>query len=163
MKKRLKKSPVKLDHYISELKVKPFEDDRFYLLYDIPAFPRQGVELLKTLLAYNFTFIQIIKKTEYVHVLPFVLDAIFEGDFEDESKDEILRFIKNHVSSDQQFIFSIADSKSNANSATSYKKKHFENNAKLICIGDNSKQRSFLTEYHGKNDEYINETLDILS
>ena len=149
--------------YISELKVKPFEDDRFYLLYDIPAFPRQGVELLKTLLAYNFTFIKIIKKTEYVHVLPFVLDAIFEGDFEDESKDEILRFIKNHVSSDQQFIFSIADSKSNANSASSYKNKHFENNAKLICIGDNSKQRSFLTEYHGQNDEYINETLDILS
>ncbi|MCD9541014.1 hypothetical protein GLP31_09915 [Photobacterium carnosum] len=153
----------KFEKYISELKVKPFEDDRFYLLYDIPAFPRQGVELLKTLLAYNFTFVETIKKTEYVHIFPFVLDAIFEGDFEDESKDEILEFIKNRISPDQQFIVSIADSKSNVNSATLYKKKYFGDDAKMICIGENSKKRSFLTEYNGKEDEYINETLDILS
>lgn len=153
----------KFEKYISELKIKPFEDDRFYLLYDIPAFPRQGVELLKTLLAYNFTFVETIKKTKYVHIFPFVLDAIFEGDFEDESKGEILEFIKNRVSPDQQFIFSIADSKSNVNSATLYKKKYFWDDTKMICIGENSKQRSFLTEYNGKEDEYINETLDILS
>ncbi|QRG84891.1 hypothetical protein [Vibrio diabolicus] len=151
------------EKYASELHVKPFEDDRFYLLYDIPAFPRQGVELLKTLLAYNFTFVETIKKTEYVHVLPFVLDAIFEGDFEDESKDEILHFIKSHTTSDQQFIFSIADSKSNAHSAKSYNMKHFEGNANLICIGENTKQRSFLAEYRGECDQYINETMDILS
>ncbi len=45
------------EKYVSELKVKTFEDVRFYLLYEIPAFPRQGVELLKTLLAYNFSFL----------------------------------------------------------------------------------------------------------
>ncbi|MFA0350732.1 hypothetical protein AB4486_27905, partial [Vibrio sp. 10N.222.55.C6] len=141
--------------YASELRVKPFDDERFYLLYEIPAFPRQGVELLKTLLAYNFTFVETIKKTEYVHVLPFVLDAIFEGDFEDESKDEILRFIKRHTSLSQQIIFSIADSKSNVHSAESYNIKHFNNEANLICIGENTKQRSFLTEYNGECDEYI--------
>ncbi|EOX3908527.1 hypothetical protein ACOJUY_002530 [Vibrio alginolyticus] len=149
--------------YASELNIKPFEDERFYLLYEIPAFPRQGVELLKTLLAYNFTFVETIKKTDYVHVLPFVLDAIFEGDFEDESKDEILRFIKNHTSLDQQIIFSIADSKSNVNSAASYNIKHFNNEANLICIGENTKQRSFLTEYNGEYDEYIQETINILN
>lgn len=153
----------KFEQYASELNIKPFEDDRFYLLYEIPAFPRQGVELLKTLLAYNFTFVDVIKQTKYVHVLPLVLDAIFEGDFEDESKDEILRFINNHTSSKQQVIFSIADSISNANSASSYNKKHFGTSAKLICIGKNMKQRSFLTEYNGEEDEYLDETMSILS
>ncbi|MEZ9198252.1 hypothetical protein [Shewanella sp. 10N.286.54.B9] len=149
--------------YASELKIKPFEDERFYLLYDIPAFPRQGVELLKTLLAYNFSFVEMIKKTDYTHVLPFVLDAIFEGDFEDESKNEILGFIKKNSSVSQQLIFSIADSKSNANSATTYNEKHFKNKAKLICIGENTKQRSFLAKYNGEFEEYIDETMEILS
>lgn len=148
--------------YASELKVKPFEDERFYLLYDIPAFPRQGVELLKTLLAYNFAFVEMIKKTDYTHVLPFVLDAIFEGDFEDESKNEILSFIRAHSSEEQQLIFSIADSKSNTNTATTYNKKYFKNKAKLICIGENTKKRSFLTKYNGECEEYINETMEIL-
>ncbi|SPZ45908.1 chromosome segregation protein [Plesiomonas shigelloides] len=148
--------------YASELKIKPFEDERFYLLYDIPAFPRQGVELLKTLLAYNFSFIEIIKRTEHTHVLPFIMDAIFEGDFEDESKNEILSFIREHASEDQQLIFSIADSKSNTTTAATYNQNHFENKAKLICIGENTWQRSFLTKYNGEYEEYINETMDIL-
>ncbi|EGR1688194.1 hypothetical protein D6A02_15015, partial [Vibrio parahaemolyticus] len=148
--------------YASELKVKPFEDERFYLLYDIPAFPRQGVELLKTLLAYNFAFVEMIKKNDYTHVLPFVLDAIFEGDFEDESKNEILSFIRAHSSEEQQLIFSIADSKSNTNTATTYNKKYFKNKAKLICIGENTKKRSFLTKYNGECEVYINETMEIL-
>ncbi|HFG2077030.1 hypothetical protein [Vibrio vulnificus] len=148
--------------YASELKVKPFENERFYLLYDIPAFPRQGVELLKTLLAYNFAFVEMIKKTDYTHVLPFVLDAIFEGDFEDESKNEILSFIRAHSSEEQQLIFSIADSKSNTNTATKYNEKYFKNKAKLICIGENTKKRSFLTKYNGECEEYINETMEIL-
>jgi len=151
------------EKYASELKIKPFEDERFYLLYDIPAFPRQGVELLKTLLAYNFAFVDMIKKTDYTHGLPFALDAIFEGDFEDESKNEILRFIKKHSTADQQLILSIADSISNANSAKTYNEKHFQNEAKLICIGENTKQRSFLAKYNGECEEYIDETMDILS
>ncbi|MFV7785085.1 hypothetical protein ACNPKB_13885 [Shewanella marisflavi] len=150
------------ERYVSELKIKPFEDEQFYLLYEIPAFPRQGVELLKTLLAYSFSFVEIIKKTNYVHVLPFALDAIFEGDFEDESKNEILEFIKNHSSPNQQLIVSIADSKSNTHSAKTYNEKHFNNKAKLICIGDNTKQRSLLEEYNGQLENYISETFEIL-
>ncbi|WP_411572269.1 hypothetical protein ACK8HJ_00400 [Vreelandella titanicae] len=150
------------EKHVSELKIKPFEDECFYLLYDIPAFPRQGVELLKTLLAYNFSFVEMIKKTEYIHVFPFVLDAIFEGDFEDESKNEMLSFIKNNASVDQQLIVSIADSKSNANSAATYNEKHFNKNAKLICIGNNTKKRSFLEKYNGEFEDYIDETMEIL-
>lgn len=151
------------EKHVAELKIKPFEDKCFYLLYDIPAFPRQGVELLKTLLAYNFSFVQIIKQTDYIHVLPFSLDAIFEGDFEDESKNEILEFIKNNFSVDQQLIVSIADSKSNANSAKKYNEKHFNNKAKLICIGENTKQRSLLEKYNGEFEEYIDETMEMLN
>lgn len=151
------------EKYTSELKVKSFQDDRFYLLYEIPAFPRQGVELLKTLLAYNFAFISLIKKTEYTHILPLMLDAIFEGDFEDESRNDILKFISKNKPSDQQLIFSIADSKTNALSAEHYNKSHFQGNANLICIGQNSRTRSLLTEYNGEFDSYISETISILS
>lgn len=151
------------EKYTSELKVKSFQDDRFYLLYEIPAFPRQGVELLKTLLAYNFAFVSLIKKTEYTHILPLMLDAIFEGDFEDESRNDILKFISKNKPSDQQLIFSIADSKTNALSAEHYNKSHFQGNAKLICIGQNSRTRSLLTEYDGQFDSYISETISILS
>ncbi|MDH0450073.1 hypothetical protein [Shewanella sp. GD04112] len=153
----------KFEKYIKELKVKPFEDERFYLLYEIPAFPKQGVELLKTLLAYNFSFVEIIKKTDYVHVLPFSLDAIFEGDFEDDSKNEILEFIKKHSSISHQIIITIADSKNNANSAEKYNKEHFNNMANLICIGNNTHQRSLLEKYNGDFECYINETMDILN
>jgi len=151
------------EKYALKLKIKPFDDERFYLLYDIPAFPRQGVELLKTLLAYNFSFVEMINKTEYTHVLPFVLDAIFEGDFEDESKHEILSFIRDHSSEEQQLIFSIADSVSNTHSATTYNDKYFKSKAKLICIGENTKKRSFLSNYNGGFEKYIEETMEILS
>lgn len=151
------------EKYTSELKVKSFQDDRFYLLYEIPAFPRQGVELLKTLLAYNFAFVSLIKKTECTHILPLMLDAIFEGDFEDESRNDILKFISKNKPSDQQLIFSIADSKTNTLSAEHYNKSHFQGNANLICIGQNSRTRSLLTEYDGEFDSYISETISILS
>ncbi|WP_234921930.1 hypothetical protein, partial [Aeromonas caviae] len=83
----------------------------------------------------------MIKKTEYTHILPLMLDAIFEGDFEDESRNDILKFISKNKPSDQQLIFSIADSKTNALSAEHYNKSHFQGSAKLICIGQNSRTR----------------------
>jgi len=150
------------EKYVSSLKVKHFGDERFYLLYEIPAFPRQGVELLKTLLAYNLSFLEVIKPTEYTHVLPFMMDAIFEGDLEDESRSDILSFIQKYGPKDQQVIFSIADSKSNKNSALSYNNQHFEGKAKLICIGENTRTRSFLKDYNGEFEEYLTETLTIL-
>lgn len=151
------------EKYLKELNVKSFGDERFYLLYEIPALPTQGVELLKSLLAYNFAFIDLIKDTDYVHTLPLMLDAIFEGDFEDESKAEILNFIKKHSTKNHQLIFSIADSKINVNSASIYNSQHFNNKAKLICIGNNTEKRAFLQDYDGTLDEYLDETMELLS
>lgn len=150
------------EKYLIELKVKNFDDDRFYLLYDIPAFPRQGVELLKTLLAYNFAFLEIIKSASCTHVLPFIMDAIFEGDFEDESRQDILNFISKHKPSEQQIIFSVADSKKNLVSTQSYNQEYFRGEANLICIGENSNTRSLISKSDEDYIDYLNETLMIL-
>ncbi|MCO4202311.1 hypothetical protein M2R28_21955 [Aeromonas hydrophila] len=151
------------ERHVSDLNVKPFGDDRFYLLYAIPAFPRQGVELLKTLLAYNFSFLEIIKTTDYTHVLPFVMDAIFEGDLEDESRKEILAFISKNIVSEQQVIFSIADSKTNVVSAQKYNEQHFGGKAKLICIGGNTNTRSLLNKDDLECNGYLRDTIAILA
>lgn len=141
------------------LGVKKFDDNRFLLLYKIPAFPKQGVELLKTLLAYSFSFNKIIEQTDYVHRFPFMLDAIFEGDLEDENRNIILKYIYNNQPKDTQVIMSISDSKSNKTSVQDYNKIHFFNQANLICIGKNSHERAFLSEYKNEYNNYLEETL----
>lgn len=141
------------------LGVKNFDDDRFYFLYKIPAFPKQGVELLKTLLAYSFSFNKIIGQTDYVHRLPFMLDAIFEGDLEDENRIKILNFIYQNKPKDTQIIMSIADSKNNKTSAQEYNISHLNSEANLICIGDNLNERAFLSEYKNQYNDYLAETL----
>tara|TARA_R110001583_G_scaffold21469_2_gene81548 strand:+ start:1618 stop:3069 length:1452 start_codon:yes stop_codon:yes gene_type:complete len=50
---------------LTELEVKDFKED--YSLYRMKLFPQQGVELLKTLLAYYFAFNDLIKDTAYIH------------------------------------------------------------------------------------------------
>ncbi len=143
--------------------VKEFEDDRFLLLYKITAFPRQGVELLKTLMAYNFAFNKIINKTNYIHRFPFMLDAIFEGDLEDASRETILGFISKNYPKDIQVIMSIADKKDNSNPASEYNKAFFDGKAKLICIGNNERERAFLSEYKYEFDDYLEETNNYLN
>ncbi|CAM4063312.1 hypothetical protein [Gillisia hiemivivida] len=147
---------------LKELKVKEFDDHRFLRLYEIPAFPRQGVELLKTLLAYNFAFNNLIKDTEGIHRFPFLLDAIFEGDLEADSKDIILKFIGKYKPTDTQLFVSIADSKKNKISVNDYNTKYFNGKANLICIGNNKLERAFLSDHESKFDEYLNETFDLL-
>lgn len=147
---------------LRDLGVKPFSDERFLLLYQIPAFPRQGVELLKTMLAYSFAFNKIIKSTDYVQRLPFLLDAIFEGDLDDLSKRVILDFIYKNKPIDTQVIMSIADSEDNKVSVIDYNKNNLRGEAHLICIGGNIKERAFLIDYDKKHDEYLQETLSIL-
>lgn len=147
---------------LSEVGVKKFENNRFYYLYKIPAFPKQGVELLKTLLAYCFSFNKIIEQTDYVHRFPFMLDAIFEGDIEDENRKIILDFIYRNSPKDTQILMSIADSKNNKTSAKDYNQKHLEDKAKLICIGKNSEERAFLSKYNNEYNDYLEETLSFI-
>lgn len=148
---------------LEELGVKSFYDERFYLLYKIPAFPKQGVELLKTLLAFNFSFIELISKTSYVHRLPLMMDAIFEGDIEEDNREVILKFINKNKPTDIQVILSIADSKNNNKNVIEYNNEFMGGNANLICIGDNTDERSFLVPYNNEFDEYLDESLSLMS
>lgn len=145
---------------LTKLGVKPFDDDRYTSIYKIPAFPKQGVELLKTLLAYNISFCKIIRETVYVHDLPVLLDAIFKEDIEEENRIEIVKFLNDNIS--HQAIVSIADSKKNSISAADYNSRYLGGAAKMICIGSNERQRSFLSPYNGEYPNLLRETQEII-
>ncbi|MEY5049788.1 MAG: hypothetical protein RLZZ175_3147 [Bacteroidota bacterium] len=146
---------------LNELKVKAFDEPKYGLLYQMSLFPKQGVELLQTLLAYYFAFNKIIKETSYIHRLPFMLDAIFKEDIEDDNRIIILDFIYKNKPSDNQLIISIADSKNNLKTASDYNRENLNNEANLILINkDNT--RSFLSEFKLEYSEYLEETLSIM-
>jgi hypothetical protein len=144
--------------YLNQLKVKEFEDKRYTLLYQMKLFPRQGVELLKTLLAYNFAFNKTIKKTSYVHRFPFLMDAIFKEDIDFTNRKLILEFISKNSPKDTQTIFSIAETKDNEKTADDYNTEIFKGKAKLILINKDN-ERSFLSNIKPENTAYLKETL----
>lgn len=142
-----------------QLKVKDFNED--YSLYRMKLFPQQGVELLKTLMAYYFAFNELIKNTSYVHRLPFVLDAIFKEDVDEANRKLILDFINKNKPTDTQIIFSVAESKENKKTALDYNKEHFNSSAKLIEI-NTSKERAFLSDFKVEYDTIKNETIELI-
>lgn len=151
-----------LESFLDERAMSIFNSNvNFLLLYKIPTFTNQGVELLKIILAYNFAFNKIISKTDYVHRFPFMLDAIFKEDIDDNNRAKILTFIKDNKPTDTQVIISIADSKDNKTTANDYNRDYFEDKANLILI-NNHKERSFLKEYDKKYDELLHETLSFI-
>ena len=149
--------------YIDDLKVKPLVEDRYKSLYKISAFPSQGVELHKTVLAYNFAFNKLIEKTENIHRFPFMLDAIFKEDIEQSNRNEILKFIGVNKPIDSQLIISIAETKENEKNIKDYNKKYFNEKAKLICIGGGIKVRAFLDNYDGSRNNNLEETLNVIN
>lgn len=148
--------------YLDELGVKPLQEDRYKSLYKISAFPSQGVELHKTVLAYNFAFNKVIEKTNEIHRFPFMLDAIFKEDIEQSNKDAIVEFISKNKPTDTQIIISIAEIKEFENKIDEYNKNYFNQNAKLICIGEGIRERAFLSKYDGTIDDYLEETFNII-
>jgi len=147
--------------FIKNLKVKEFDDKKYLYLYQMTLFPKQGVELLLVLLAYYFAFNKVIQKTGYVHRLPFMLDAVFKEDVDDENKNLILNFIAKNRPLDTQTIFSIADSKANKNTGEIYHSEIFNNEGKLILI-DKENTRAFLSPYKDDYDEILRDTFEIL-
>lgn len=113
------------------LGVKEFEDYKYTKLLS-GSFPKQGVELLKTMLAYYFAFNKEILKTEYVHRFPFMLDAIFKEDIEEDNRKLILEFIYKNRPKNEQIIFSFAESNKNTKTAQEYNNELMNNNANLI-------------------------------
>jgi len=145
--------------YLAQLNVKSFNEN--YSLYNMKLFPQQGVELLKTLLAYYFAFNKLIKETTYVHRLPFVMDAIFKEDVDDDNRKLILSFINRNRPNDTQIIFSVAESKTNQKTAVEYNDEYFNSSANLILI-NTEKERAFLTDYETKYDYLKKETLELI-
>ena len=146
---------------LDELKVKKFEDNKYTLLYWMGIFPKQGVELLKTMLAYYFAFNKVIEETEYVHRFPFLLDAIFKEDIDEDNRKMILEFIYKNKPKDEQIIFSFAESTKNPKTANEYNRELIKNEAKLI-LTDLTNERSILKSLNVEQEKYLMETLNLI-
>jgi hypothetical protein len=130
--------------YLQELGVRIVYEDRYTDLYRISAFPYQGVELHKCVLAYNFAFLNtVIKANSTSHFLPLMLDAIFKEDIEPGNKELIVDFISKHTPVDLQLIFSIAELKDHEEKVSEYNENFFNDEAYVIELGDRSEERSF--------------------
>ncbi|WP_323591078.1 P-loop NTPase family protein [Aliarcobacter butzleri] len=139
--------------YLNILEVKNkylFESSKFLTLYNSYQFPTQGVENHKVYLAYNFAFNKLIEKNSYVHRLPFLLDAIFNEDIEDDNRELITKFIQEHTPKDTQTFITVADSEKQKWTISDN-----IDNANFINIGENKKERALLE----KNDFKVIEEL----
>lgn len=139
------------------------KEHKYTTLYKSSIFPCQGVELLKTILAHNFAFNQIITNTDYVQRLPFLIDAIFKEDIDDGNKPLILNFVNKNKPIDTQLIVSIAykDDENNA-IISNYNKNNFDNKANLISIGDGINKKAFLQNYNNSHDDLLQDTFKIM-
>ncbi|MCF1715373.1 hypothetical protein L0U88_12120 [Flavihumibacter sp. RY-1] len=146
------------ERFLEQLHVKKLEEDRYLNIYDITAFPYQGVELHLTILAYHFAFNTVISETTEIHRLPFILDAIFKEDLDDPTRKLILEFIKKNAPKDTQTIISIADTKDKIDKSSEYNSTIFNNSAKLIQIGDGLQKRSLLNQKAELHSKLIEET-----
>ena len=149
--------------YLLDLDVKPLIDDRFSALYKISAFPSQGVELHKTVMAYHFALNNLIKFTPSIHRFPFLLDAIFKEDIDEANRDLILKFIAKHRPNDTQLFLTISEIKNTEIHIANYQKDFFNNSAKLIRIGDGIAKRTLLKNYSNEHEEYVLETFNIIN
>ena len=149
--------------YLNELNVKIVEG--YKSPYKLSVFPQQGVELLKTMLAYHFAFNMVINKTDEIHKLPLCLDAIFKEDVDDSNKELILSFISKNASTDTQLICSVAESicedNDNRHTVHSYNNVFFSNNAKLIKTGEVA--RSLLKSRCDSHMALLEGTISIMS
>jgi hypothetical protein len=144
------------------------KEDKYHNLYSLNSFPCQGVELHKLLMAYNFSFYEMVIKNQNIHGFPFLLDAVFKEDIDTESRSVIFKFLSNETKSSGQVVFSVAEYKGDENSSVplfnveTIKSQYFSADAKLICIGDSRTKRSFLSKTAVIDSELINNTISLL-
>lgn len=163
--------------YTLELKLQPLTDSRYMDLYKIHSFPRQGVELHKTVMAYHFALNLLIAKSKAAHRLPFLLDAILKEDIDETNLNTILSFVGNNLPSDTQTFISISEHvKDNENFSKNQlsnpierlrvkdvKETYFPEGSKLIYIGDGRIERGFLSQPLDRFLSLYNDTVDITS
>lgn len=159
--------------YTSQLSLKNLTDSRYLALYKIHSFPRQGVELHKTVMAYHFALNEIIRVCNKAHRLPFLLDAILKEDIDNTNLELILSFVGNNLPQDTQSFISISEHvKENLEipdkddlspiemvKVKEVKNKFFPENSKLIYIGNGMFERSFLSQ---QLDDYQDIHLDTM-
>ncbi|PVZ70624.1 hypothetical protein [Pelagibaculum spongiae] len=136
---------------VKSLKIKLPKENKYKEIYSINAFPYQGVELHQLLMAYNFSFYEMVSKNKTLHTLPFIMDAVFKEDIDIESRKNIFDFLSKETNNGQQVIFSVAEYKNNSQSNSTLfdieevKRDYFTDDTKLICIGDSKTKRSFMS------------------
>jgi len=145
-----------------ELGLPIVDDEKFYKLYEISSFPFQGVQLHLAVLSYHFAFNALIKDSQSLHRLPFILDSVFKEDIEGGNKKKILSFITKNYPKDTQTILSIADDKETDSMIDKYKTEILKEHAKMICIGGGSKEKALLGENDNKHKELIDNTFELL-
>ncbi|MER2908426.1 hypothetical protein [Morganella morganii] len=165
-----------LRHYVEKEFLKIFEEKaklldikipnipRYQYLYSITSFPYQGVELHKIIMAYHFSFYQLISKRDNLHEFPFLLDAIFKEDIDVGNRDLIFNFLGKESENKNQLLFTVAEYEKDENplkgnplfNINEVNKKYFSGNAKQICIGGAKSVRSFLFKKElNDNDRYL--------
>lgn len=152
----------KFQFNLKELKVKIPTINRFLNVYDISAFPSQGVELHKTILAYHFAFNESIKKNRNIHRFPFFLDSIFNEDIDFDNKKNILKFINKNRPNDTQTFIAISETKTENDNIDEYIEIIFDKPKKTITMGQAIRERSFLRPIEKNDEQFIYETINIM-
>ncbi|WP_299568621.1 AAA family ATPase [uncultured Shewanella sp.] len=153
---------------ISALGVKLPKESKYQDLYSLNSFPYQGVELHQLLMAYNFSFYEMVMKNPTIHSFPFLLDAVFKEDIDTESRSNIFEFLSKETKSSGQVVFSVAEYKGDETSSNplfnieTIKSQYFSPDTKLICIGDSKTKRSFLSKTALIDSALINDTMNLL-
>ena len=160
-------------NYMSQLELKPLTDSRYLDLYRIHSFPRQGVELHKTVMAYHFALNALIAKSKRAHRLPFLLDSILKEDIDETNLKIILSFVGSNLPDDTQTFISISEQvKDDADEEESVKPieklrvkdvidTYFPTNTKLFYIGSGKIERGFLSQSLENYNEIHMDTIDI--
>ncbi|MGS0824377.1 hypothetical protein ACVBIO_01060 [Shewanella sp. 0m-8] len=144
------------------------KETKYQELYSLNSFPYQGVELHQLLMAYNFSFYEMVMKNTSLHSFPFLLDAIFKEDIDTESRSNIFKFLSQETKSSGQVVFSVAEYKGDETSSNplfnieTIKSEYFSSATKLICIGDSKTKHSFLSETALIDSVLINDTINLL-
>ncbi|MFI0641362.1 hypothetical protein ACH33B_00715 [Escherichia coli] len=145
--------------YLNEMQLFSVKEPRYSDLYKINSFPFQGVELHKTVMSYHFALNYLIKNTDNIHRLPFMLDAILKEDIDDKNFDLILSFVGKNLPTDTQSFISISEysedklvkdgKEVNAfrrAKVKDIKGRYFPSSANLFFIGDGKNERTFLSK-----------------
>lgn len=175
---RIKKEKVFREiflNYTRQLALKPLVDSRYLDIYKINSFPRQGVELHKTVMAYHFALNSAIAKSEQAHRLPFLLDAILKEDIDETNLQIILLFVGNNLPNDTQTFISISehikedlDAEDDKNiraierlKVKDVKEIYFPKGTKIIYIGGGQYERGFLSQSLERFKKIYKDTIDI--